>query len=229
PGEALRLPELSLKPVELEVTTTRFDLELQIWEAPGGLHARFYYNVDLFEPATVARMATHYQTLLEGAAARPEARLSELPLLTEGERRAVSSGSRGRRAEYPRDLTVHEVFEVQAARTPDAVAVVFGSDRLSYVDLNRRANRLAHRLAQAGVAPGDRVGICLERSLELIVGLLGILKAGAAYVPLDPEYPQPRLAFMLEDARPAVLLTQERLLASLPSTRVPVLRMNGDE
>jgi amino acid adenylation domain-containing protein/non-ribosomal peptide synthase protein (TIGR01720 family) len=228
PSGPLELPGLTLSRFDRDQVSTRFDLEIHVWEQKGSLAAVFCYNADLFDASTVDRMGRHWLTQLEAAVARPESRLSALPLLGSEERREVLSLARGVRAAYPRDSTVHEEFAVQAARTPEAVAVLFEGEQLSYGELNRRANQLAHHLGRAGVGPGVRVAICVERSLDLVVGLLGILKAGGAYVPLDPEYPQERLAFMLQDARAAVLLTKEPLLESLPSTEARVLCLDRD-
>ena len=205
-----------MHPLEIDPGTARFDLTLEFWETPEGLRGRFEYSTDLFEAATIARMAGHLQTLLEGIVADPEQRLSQLPLLTADERHRLLVEWNTTTAPYPDDQCLHHVFEAQVARTPDAVAVVCGDESLTYRELNRRANQVAHYLLALGVGPEMLVGLCIERSLAMVVGLLGILKAGAAYVPLDPTYPPERLAFMLEDAQPPVVLTQERLLAGLP-------------
>ncbi|HYQ84784.1 MAG TPA: AMP-binding protein, partial [Rubrobacter sp.] len=193
-----------------------FDLTLYAAEQQEGLHLYFVYNADLFDDSTIERMLGHFETLLEGIAEDPDQRLSELPLLKEAERHRLLSGWNDTATEYPRHECVHELFEERARRTPDAVALLFENERLTYRDLNRRANRLARHLRTLGVGPEVLVGICVERSVEMVVGLLGILKAGGAYVPLDPSYPSERLAFMLRDARVPVLLTQERLIEDLP-------------
>src|SRR5215213_10341855 len=173
-------------------------------------------------------MLGHLQTLLDAMAAHSDARLSELLLLTESERRRVLVEWNDTRTEYPRDRCVHELFEERAQRTPDAVAVAFEDQRLTYRELDRRANQLAHHLRALGVGPEVLVGICVERSLEMVVGLLGILKAGGAYVPLDPAYPEERISFMLEDAKASVLLTQQRLLEGLPKHGAEVVRLDAD-
>src|SRR4028118_1768190 len=184
----------------------KFDLSFFMSEEEQGLKGRLVYNADLFDDATIERMLGHLQTLLKGIVEGPDQRLSELPLLTEGERHRLLFEWNGTATEYPRDLCVHELFEEQVERTPDAVAAVFEDQQLTYRELDRRANQLARHLRALGVGPETLVGICLERSLEMVVGLLGILKAGGAYVPLDPAYPKERLAFMLEDASVGVLL-----------------------
>ena len=153
-------------------------------------------------------MAGHYLNLLQGIVADPEQTISELPLLSEAERRQLLVEWNQTQTEYPRDKCVHQLFEAQVERSPDAIAVVFGDEQLTYRELNSRANQLAHYLQKQGVGPETLVGICMERSLEMVVGLLGILKAGGAYVPLDPTYPQERLGFMLQDTRANVVLTQ---------------------
>jgi len=208
------LEGLTLRPLERTVSTTRFDLELRVWEGPDRLVAGASYSTDLFEADTVASMLGHYQTLLEAVAARPDARLSELTLLGDEERDRLLRWA-GRSSVYPRQGGIPGQFEIQAARRPDAVAVSFGGEKLGYEALNRRANQLARYLGRLGVSRGDRVGICIDRSPEMVVGLLGILKSGGAYVPLDPAYPEERLAFMLRDSGVPLVLTQERLAAGL--------------
>ena len=162
-------------------------------------------------------MEGHFRTLLEGIVAAPETPINVLPLLTSAESHQLLVEWNDTAAEYPEGRCIHQLFEAQAARTPEAVAVIFEDRQLSYAELNVRANQLAHYLRSKGVGPDVLVGICLERSLELVISLLGILKAGGAYVPLDPGYPQERLAFMIEDAQASLLLTQQGLLVKLPS------------
>jgi amino acid adenylation domain-containing protein len=165
----------------------------------------------LFDEPTITRMLGHFRTLLEGAVANPGMKISELPLLTPGEREQMLVEWNRNGAEFPQDECIHELIAEQARRTPDAVAVVFEDAQITYHELNTRADRLAAELRCAGVGPEVRVGICMERSLEMMVGLLGILKAGGGYVPLDPAYPMERLAFMLEDSKASVLVTQPAL------------------
>jgi aspartate racemase len=224
---AVELPGLTLSPVEGDSETAHFDLTLVVVDADQGLTASFVYNTDLFEAATIARMLGHFQILLEAMVADPEQRLSDFPLLTDAERQQLLVEWNDTKSDYPRDLCIHQLFEAQAERTPDAIAVVFEHEQLTYGELNRRANQLAHYLRALGVRPEDLVAICLERSLEMVIGLLGILKAGGAYVPLDPAYPKERLAFMLKDARVPVLLTQERLLAGLPECEARVICLDS--
>ena len=212
----VELPGLTLSPVEGNSETAHFDLTLQIVDAEPGLTATLVYNTDLFEAATIARMLHTFQTVLGAVVADPALRLSDLPLLTKAERQQLVLEWNGTKTDPPQDSGIHQLFEAQVARAPDAIAVVFAGEQLTYAELNRRSNQLAHHLRTLGVGPEVPVGICLEHSLEMVIGLLGILKAGGVYVPLEPTYPKERLAFMLEDALVPVLLTQERLVAGLP-------------
>ena len=177
------------------------------------------YSRRRFADDSGARMLGHLQTLLEGMAARPQASLKDLPLLTESEQRQAISGW-NKAASYPRSACLHERFERQVELTPDAVALVYEGQRLSYTELNRRANQLAHRLRELGVTPDQLVGLRIERGVEMVVGIIGILKAGGAYLPLDPAYPKDRVAFMLEDSRVAVVVTQQSLAADLEGIAV---------
>ena len=203
--------------LETDCGPSPFDLQLQMWERGDSLAAKFLYSTDLFDSATMRRMAGHYQRLLEGLVDNPDDRISRLPILTDEEQQQLVSEWNDTWMEYPRQLCVHQLIEAQASRTPNATAVVFGSERLSYGELDRRANQVANHLIKLGATPDGLVGICLERSLEMVVGLLGILKAGAAYVPLDPAYPPDRIAFMLQDSEIPLLLTQSQLKENLPS------------
>jgi amino acid adenylation domain-containing protein len=198
-----------LTALDVETGASRFDLSLEMDDRPEGLIGRFVYNTDIFDGAALARMRGHWQTLLHAIAADPSLRLGELALLTGAERRELATWNDTRRA-YPSSC-VHELFEAQVERTPNAVAVVCEGHHLTFRGLNERANQVAHHLRRLGVGPETLVGICVERSLELVEGLLGILKAGGAYVPLDPEYPKERLAFMMRDSELAVVLTQAQL------------------
>jgi amino acid adenylation domain-containing protein len=199
-----------------ESGTSQFDLTLAVAVADDGIRGRMTYATDLFERATVRRMLAHLRRVLEQVADDPDLRLSRLDLAGDEERRLVLEEWNRTDAAYPADATIHRLIEEQAARTPDAVALAFEGERLTYAELNARANRVAHALRRLGARPETRVGVALERSLELVVAIVGVLKAGAAYVPLDPGYPPERLETMLADAAVPVLLTQERLRASLP-------------
>lgn len=215
PKQSFQMPELTIRPLPLDNQLAKFDLALFMDDGRDEIFGGFEYNTDLFEKTTVTRMIQHFQVLLEGIAAHPDERLSNLPLLTNEERHQLLVEWNETRADYPRGQSLHQLFEAQAARTPDAVAVVFGDERSTYGELNGRANQLAHHLRGLGVGPESLVGVLMERSVELVVALLGILKAGAAYLPLDPAYPPQRLAFMLEETRVPVVLTQARLREQL--------------
>ena len=226
PPRASREAGWDLTSLDLEVGAARFDLVLEADDRPEGLIGRFIYNTDLFDASTLARMRGHWETLLHAIVADAGRRLGELPLLTDAERRQLREWNETGRA-YPR-ACLHELFEAQVERTPDAVAVVFEDRRLTYRELNRRANQVAHHLRGLGVGPETLVGLCVERSLETVEGLLGILKAGGAYVPLDPEYPKERLAFMVRDSGLTVLLTQTHLRAKLAGVAPTLVCLDSD-
>jgi amino acid adenylation domain-containing protein len=191
------------------------DLMLDALEDRGRLELRFTYNTALFEAATIARMGGRLKNLLRGVVANPEARIEELPLLSEAEREHLLYELNRTGVEYPRNLCVHELFETQVAKAPEALAVVYGKRQLTYAQLNRQANQLAHYLHKLGIKPDSRVAICMDRGIEMLVALLGVLKAGAAYVPLDPAHPQRRLQRMFQDSSPEVVLTQKHLQAAI--------------
>ncbi|MFN7415110.1 MAG: amino acid adenylation domain-containing protein [Dolichospermum sp.] len=214
-------------PLPLDVRA-RFDLEVNYWEIPGGLEGVWCYNSDLFDATTITRIGEHFQTLLQAIVANQEMRISELPLLSPAQRHQLLVEWNDTQVDYPHDLCIHELFEQQVERNPDAVAVAFEEQQLTYDELNCRANQLAHCLRSLGVGADVLVGICVERSLLMIVGLLGILKAGGAYVPLDPDYPQERLSFMLADTQIKVLLTQQNLVEKLQKHQVKLVCLDTD-
>jgi amino acid adenylation domain-containing protein len=217
PLAPITLPGLTFNPLRLDSGTTKFDLTLTFVEQPDGLLGALEYNTDIFAADSIARLADHLTTLLRGVVADVDRPLADLPWLTEGEQYQILRAWNATTVRYPEYRSLHELIEAQAARTPDAVAVVFEDARLTYDALNRRANQLAHHLRRRGIGPDMLVGVCMERSVELVVALLGVLKAGGAYVPFDPSYPRDRLQFMLEDAQAGVLLTQSHLLPHLPA------------
>ena len=225
---AKKFEGLRANPVPIGAETAKFDLTLSMSETEEGLRGSLQYSTDLFDAATIARMSGHLQTLLEGIVANPDQRISELPILTQAEKHQLLIEWNDTQRDYPKDKCIHELFEEQVEKSPDAVAVTFEDQQLTYRELNKRANQLAHYLRKRGVGPDVLVAICVERSLEMVVGLLGILKAGGAYVPLDPEYPQERLTFMVEDAQPAVLLTQARVAEKLSNPKFPLLCLDRD-
>ncbi|KAB8334017.1 AMP-binding protein, partial [Scytonema tolypothrichoides VB-61278] len=197
-------------------TIEQTNYPLTVIAQPGvELSLRFMYDTQRFESASVTRMMEHFQTLLQGFVANPDQKLSQLPLLSASEQQQILVEWNSTEAPYPKELCLHELFEEQVQKTPDVVAVVFEDERLTYSELNTKANQLAHYLLELGVGPEVLVGVCVERSVEMVVALLGILKAGGAYVPIDPEYPQERLAYMLGDSNVKVLLTQEKLVTRL--------------
>ncbi len=228
PGE-LKLEGLDVQRLEgLGSESAKFDLDFELTENPGRLSGSIQYATDLFEAGTIERLVGHWRVLLEAIVADPGQAISKLPLLTEAERHQLLVEWNDTAVEYPRERCIHQLFEAQVERTPEATALVYEDQQLTYGELNARANRLAHHLRSLGVGPEVLVGVCLERSLELVVGLLAVLKAGGAYVPLDPSYPAERLAFMLEDTQAPVLLTQQRSLARLPAYSGHTLCLDRD-
>ena len=217
-----------VEPFEVDSGTAKYDVTLFLWEGKSGLRGAIEYNLDLFEPATVRRMLDHFHTLLEGVVARPDERLSDLPLLTAAERDDALGLGRAPGVAYLQGRCLHERFETQVERGPDAVALVFQNERMTYRELNQRANQLAHALRALGVRPETRVGLCLDRSPEMVIGILGVLKAGGAYVPLEPTYPAGRLRFMLEDSQVAVLVTTRPLASRLPDVAATLLCLDAE-
>ncbi len=213
-----------------EVTrlTSILDLTCTVWDSGAGLHGEFEYNTDLMDATTVSRMATHYQALLESVIAEPDRPIVDLPLLSAAERAQIVEEWNTTRADYPPEQTVATLFEAQAAQNAGATALVCGQEEVTYAELNCRANRLAHFLRKMGAAPDVPVGICAERSTEMVVCVLAVLKAGAAYVPLDPAYPRDRLALIMEDAGLGLLLTQESLLQRLPQPSCPAVCLDRE-
>ncbi|WP_257460231.1 non-ribosomal peptide synthetase [Archangium lipolyticum] len=207
--------------------TAKFELSLIMASGEKGLTGILEYSKEVFDASTAARMVGHFQVLLESIVAHPEAPLSKLPLLTAEERGKLLVEWNGPELEVPA-VCMHELVQAQVERTPQAVAVVSGQRTLTYAELNRRANQLAHHLRRLGVRSEVRVGLCVERTEDVVIGLLAILKAGGAYVPLDPAYPKERLALILEDAQVPVLLTQQRLVPELPSTQARVVCLDTD-
>ena len=247
PGNRLELPELTLSPQQLDVGTARFDLEFHLWErspnssgsnqspsnklwvdSSEGISGMVIYSADLFDEATITRMLGHFQTLLESIVANPEQRIANLQYLSAKERDHLLVECNNTQADYPQELCVHQLFEMQADRTPDAVALVFGDERVTYRELNIRSNQLARYLQKIGVGAEVLVGLCCGRSLDLIVGMLGILKAGGAYLILDPSYPAERSSFMLKDAQLSVVLTQQQWVEKLPSPNLQIVCLDTD-
>ena len=247
PGNRLELPELTLSPQQLDVGTARFDLEFHLWErspnssgsnqspsnklwvdSSEGISGMVIYSADLFDEATITRLIGHFQALLESIVTNPEQRIANLQYLSAQERDRLLVECNNTQADYPQDLCIHQLFEMQADRTPDAVALVFGEERVTYRELNLRSNQLARYLQKMGVGAEVLVGLCCGRSLDLIVGMLGILKAGGAYLILDPSYPAERSSFMVKDAQLSVVLTQQQWIENLRSPNLQIVCLDTD-
>jgi amino acid adenylation domain-containing protein len=228
PLEALRLPGITLSPLAVATGTAKFDLLLFAEDTEHGLRMALEYNTDLFDAATIERMLENFRTLLTSIADDTEQHLSDLPVMTTTERQQLLCEWNSTQADFPHDAVVQRLFEAQAEKAPDAVAAIFDNQLLSYDQLNRRSNQLAHHLRSLGVGPESLVGICLERSMEIPFAVLGVLKAGGAYVPLDPAYPKERLAYMMNDAGVSVLLTKEHLCSKLPAHAARVVLLDRE-
>lgn len=211
PASGFEPPGLTSEVLEIDCGTSKFDLTLSLVEKKDSITGYVEYSTDLFDHSTIDRMIGHFQTLLEGVVANPDHPIMHLQLITESERHQLLIESNATNADYPKNLCIHELFEAQVERTPEAVAVEFEGKMVTYRELNCRANQLAHHLRDRGIAPEKSVGICFERGLESVVALLGTLKAGGGYVPLDPAYPEQRLTIMLEDSEPAVVFVQQNV------------------
>lgn len=222
-GADLQLNGLVTTPAEIQTTTAKFDLTLDVIQKNDDLLCSLEYNTDLFDSDRIARMLGHFEMVLAAMVSDPAQRISFLSLLTETERRKLLNEWNSTCSDYPRDKCVHELFEEQVARTPDAIAIVFDDQQLTYAELNRQANQLANYLRALGIGPEKLVGVRMERTAQLIVALLGIVKAGAAYLPLDLAYPKERVAFMLSDAQVPVLLTEQRLAVDIPEGKTEIV------
>ncbi|MDD5275162.1 MAG: amino acid adenylation domain-containing protein [Methylovulum sp.] len=228
PGMAIGWPGVTAESLALTEGIAQFDLTLMMAEADGGLSATFQYRAELFARETILRMLGHFQCLLQGILAQPDMRLSELPLLTVSERERQLTAWNQTRLAYPYDLCIHQWFEIQAAKTPDSTAAVFQQQTLSYAGLNAKSNQLANYLCARGVGPETRIAVCMERSLELLVSLLAVLKAGAAYVPVDPSYPLDRQNYVLEDAGCKFLLARSGLTGAIAHAQAEIICVDND-
>ncbi|SFN56516.1 non-ribosomal peptide synthetase [Xenorhabdus japonica] len=226
--QSLELSDLVLDELPSARNSTHFDLSLSMNDTDNGLVGELEYASDLFDRASIERLASYLQTLLTAMVEDDSLRVEDLPLLQAQQRNQLLLDFNDTALAYPQELLIHQLFEQQAEQTPDAIALVFGDSQLSYTELNQHANQLAHHLIASGVRPNDRIAICVDRSLDMIIGMYGILKAGAGYIPLDPEYPTERLAYQLSDSKPALLLTQHHLQARLPVQDIPVLLLDDD-
>lgn len=219
---------ISAVPLDIEFGTERFDVALDLTERSDSIQGKLSYNTDLFEATTIARMVEHFCRLAAGLAADPSRRILEISMLGESERNQILADFNATARSYRSDVCIHNFFEKQVERSPEAIAVVCDRERLTYRELNSRANQVAHYLRGQGVGPEILVGICATRSIEMVVGVLGILKAGGAYVPLDPAYPKDRLAAILEDARAPILLTQKSAAKALPEHAARMICLDAD-
>ena len=219
---------VSFSVVESKVLTTRFELELHLWETSEGLAGQVVYNPDRFNAERIVRMVKHYCQLLGEAVRNPDQRLSELPLLDEEETKQLLSEWNQTASEYPKEKRVHELFAEQVCQRPEAIALEFGNERISYGELDRRVNQLAAHLRAVGVGAGTRVVLCMERSVEMICGMLAILKAGGVYVPLDPSYPPERLNFMIRDCEAPIALTLEPFAAALSESAAKLILLRDE-
>jgi len=220
--------EIGMDPAVLTPRGSKFDMTLVLWESEDGdVGGIIEYATDLFEPETIERLFKHFVTLLEGIASDPLQRVSSLPMLSGEELKQAVAGWNATTAAYPQRC-LHEVFAEQVLRTPDAVALIFNDETVTYRELDERANKLAWHLRGLGVGPDAVVGLCLQRSPALVTGLLGILKAGGAYLPLDPNYPAERLAHIMADAKPLVIVTEAKLAANLSTQKTPVVQIDAE-
>jgi amino acid adenylation domain-containing protein len=223
--QTMRLPGLKLIPMEVENTTAKFDLMLEMEETAQGLEGTFEYNTDLFDASSIERLSLHLQSLLFSISQDPLQHLSRLNLLSSEERHQLLHSFNHTHVPYPLHLPLHQLFLSQVHLSPSAPALRFQDQQLSYQQLNSRSNQLAHRLHSLGVGPDHLVGLLLERSLDMVIALLAVLKAGAAYLPLDPQYPQERLRFMIEDSGVRVLLSHQQVLQTVELTESEQVRV----
>jgi len=228
PIQALELSGLTINHRLEHNGTAKFDLFLELFETPDGISGWFEYSTDLFDAATISRLGENFQTLVAGIVANPDQRVADLPLLTPTERQQLLVEWNQTQADYPQQTCIHQLFEAQVKRVPDSIAAIFADQQITYGELNARANQLARHLQALGVGPDVLVGICVDRSLDVMVALLGVLKAGGAYIPLDPAYPQQRLSLMVSDSQLSVLLTQQHLLAQLPKHQAHIVCLDKD-
>ena len=228
PKQVFQIPGLTIKEIAFEAGIAKFDLSVEVWD-DGEFHCQFEYRSDLFEQASMRRMLVHFENLLNAALQNPDARIAELPMMSAEERQQLLVEWNRTSAEYPRDLTIPQAFENQTQRTPDATALLFEGRSWTYREINENANRLACTLAKRGIGQGSLVGIFLDRSPEMVVALMGVLKAGAAYVPLDPAHPLDRTRVLLQDAGLSSVVTSSGMRDRLPSEAHQVVILDQDE
>ncbi|MCG8419701.1 MAG: amino acid adenylation domain-containing protein [Proteobacteria bacterium] len=228
PESAIDIAGVSVEALEVHSATSKFDILLEMQELSRGMQCLFEYNTDIFESSTAQRLIGHLQTLITALASDPGQSIDHVPLMNETEREQVVRGWNATDAEYDREARLHDAFVAHAAEKPDAIAVEIGTDSLTYGQLDRRSNQLANHLQGLGVKAGELVGIFVDRSLDMMVGLLGVLKSGAAYLPLDPAYPPDRIGYMLSDSKARILLTQSHLVDELPPHETTVIKLDSD-
>jgi amino acid adenylation domain-containing protein len=228
PKQVFEIPGLKIKEMGFEAGIAKFDLSVEVWEN-NEFHCQFEYNTDLFEQSTIRRMLAHFEKLLSAAVENPDLTVAQIPMMSAEERQQVLVDWNRTAADYPRDLPLHRAFESQVNARPDATALLFADKKWSYREVNDQANRLARRLIAGGTGPYSLVGIFLERSAEMVIALLGVLKAGAAYVPLDPAYPLERLKFLIEDAKLSSIVTHSSIKGDLPSNVQNVAALDTDD
>jgi amino acid adenylation domain-containing protein len=227
PESPLALSDLKMQELHILGQAAKFDLSLYVVQTDEGLRLTFEYNTDLFNATTIARMGRHFEMLLEGAVSNPDQPLSSLPLLSDAERHQLLVEWTNTSVDYPRRC-IHELFEEQAKLTPDAPAVIFEKQQMNFNELDRRANQLAHYLRRRDVGTEAVIAVCMERTIEMVTALLGILKAGAAFVPIDPSYPAERVAFLLQDSGASIVLTQARVRETLPASAAEMICVDSD-
>ncbi|MEO1559636.1 MAG: condensation domain-containing protein, partial [Cyanobacteria bacterium J06632_19] len=229
PETKVELPDLTLGEVNQESAIAKFDLTVSVTETDQELVCEWEYNTDLFDSSTIERMAAHYHNLLSAIVENPQQLVCELPLLSEAERHQLLVEWNNTAVEYPTHKSIHQLFEEQVENNGDAVAVKFAGEQLTYLELNQKANQLAHHLQNLGVRKETLVGVCLERSTEMVIGILAILKAGGAYVPLDPNYPQERLNYIVNDADVEIVITKTSLIYRLPNNQTKLVLIDDNQ
>ena len=229
-GGKLELSGLTLEPVETDEVISKYDITLNISESEAGLLLAWEYNRDLFEKETIAQLSKHFVRFLNTVVRAPETRVQNVELVDDQEKNQLIYDFNRTEREYPKSLCMHELFEVQAVKTPDSIAVICGERKITFSELNDQSNRLAHYLiTQRSVVPGQLVGVSVERSIDMLVAMLATLKAGGAYVPVDPDYPESRIAYMLSDANVSTVITQQHLAESLPISQEQAVCLDDEQ
>jgi len=228
PEIRFKLPDADLKVLEMDTRTAKFDLTMIMVETEKNLKGSIEYSTDLFEPDTISRMIVHFQILLKGIIANPEKRLSELPVLTDQEIEVILKQWNHTESEYPKHTSIHQLFQMQCRKTPDRIALTFGKDRITFQELNTKSNQLANHLIHKGVNPGSFIAICMVRSMDMVIGMLAILKTGGVYIPLDPTHPEARIGYMIEDANVPFVLTHSKWQPIFSSSQAKTICLDLD-